>query len=102
MRGSGTLLDSERMRSLIRACRRNTDYIIIDSAPMALSSDAELMMTLADTVVLVVRQDWTDIRAVNDAADAVRASGTEFAGFVLNAFQEEHPHPGSGGRYGEY
>lgn len=101
VRGSGTLLDSERMRSLIRACRRNTDYIIIDSAPMALSSDAELMMTLADTVVLVVRQDWTDIRAVNDAADAVRASGTEFAGFVLNAFQKE-PFAQEGRRYGRY
>lgn len=89
VRGSGTLLDSDKMRSLIRACRKNTDYIILDTAPMALSSDAELMMTLADTVILVVRQDWTDIRAINDAADAIRASGTEFGGFILNAFQKE-------------
>lgn len=89
VRGSGTLLDSDKMRSLIRACRKNTDYIILDTAPMALSSDAELMMTLADTVILVVRQDWTDIRAINDAADTIRASRTEFGGFILNAFQKE-------------
>lgn len=89
VRDSGTLLDSDKMRSLISACRKKTDYIILDTAPMALSSDAELMMTLADTVILVVRQDWTDIRAINDAADTIRASGTEFAGFILNAFQKE-------------
>lgn len=101
VRGSGTLLDSDKMRSLIRACRKNTDYIILDTAPMALSSDAELMMTLADTVILVVRQDWTDIRAINDAADTIRASGTEFGGFILNAFQKE-PFAQESRGYGRY
>lgn len=101
VRGSGTLLDSDKMRSLIRACRKSTDYIILDTAPMALSSDAELMMALADTAILVVRQDWTDIRAINDAADTIRASGTEFAGFILNAFQRE-PFVQEGRGYGRY
>lgn len=101
VRGSGTLLDSDKMRSLIRACRKNTDYIILDTAPMALSSDAELLMTLADTVILVVRQDWTDIRAINDAADTIRASGTEFGGFILNAFQKE-PFAQENRGYGRY
>lgn len=101
VRNSGTLLDSDKMRSLIRACRKNTDYIILDTAPMALSSDAELMMSLADTVILVVRQDWTDIRAINDAADTIRASGTEFGGFILNAFQKEPLAQESRG-YGRY
>lgn len=56
---------------------------------MSLASDTELLMKLADTAVLIVRQDWTDIRAVNDAVDNIGQSGTDFSGFVLNVFQRE-------------
>lgn len=88
-RNSGGLLESPRMRNVLQACRKSMDYVILDTAPMALSSDAELLMKQADVGVLVVRQDWTDIRAVNDAADLIRQSGADFGGFILNAFHRE-------------
>lgn len=86
---SASLLASDRMKQLITACSGMVDYIILDSPPMAACSDAELLMGLADTAVLVVRQDWSDVRAVNDAVDVIRRSGTDFAGFLLNAFQKD-------------
>ncbi len=86
---SGGLLSSERMKQLLDACRDLTDYIILDTPPMAACSDAEILLGLADTAVMVVRQDWTDVRAINDAADVIRRSGTDFAGFILNAFRKE-------------
>ena len=78
------------------------DYIIIDCSPVAVAADAELWMHHVDTVALVVRQDRADVRVINDTVDLIWKSAGDFSGFVLNAFQEEQPHPGSGGRYGEY
>lgn len=56
---------------------------------MSVSSDAELMLKMADNAVLIVRQDWTDVRATNDASDTIRQTGVDFTGFILNAFLEK-------------
>ncbi len=89
VRNSGGLLESPAMRYILSASRDSMDYVILDTAPMALSSDAELLLKQTDLAVLVVREDWTDIRAINDAADLIRQSGADFAGFILNAFHKE-------------
>lgn len=101
IRNSGSLLDSDRMHMLINAFRKNMDYLVLDTSPMALSSDAQLLLRQADLAVLVVREDWTDIRAVNDTADVLRQSGTDFGGFVLNAFHRGLSLRRQGG-YGRY
>ena len=82
-------LDSDNMRRLLNSGRKIMDYIILDSSPMSLASDAELLMKMTDTVLMVVRQDWTDVRAVNDTVDNIRQAGADFAGFALNAFHRE-------------
>ena len=73
--------------------REEMDYIIIDSSPTAVSTDSEVWMQLADTVLLVIRQDWSDVRVINDTVDLVWQSDTDFAGFVLNAFRSEWTQP---------
>lgn len=98
---SGKYLDSAAMRELVQAAKKSVDYIVLDSSPMALSSDGELLLKLADAAVLVVRQDWTDIRAVNDTADNIRQTGVDFTGFILNIFHEETPLKNRG-TYGYY
>ena len=104
LKNSGGLLDSSKMKLLLKACRGSFDYIVLDTPPMALSSDAELLMKQVDLAVMVVRQDWTDIRVINDTADTIRKSGAEFAGFIMNAFHRELTLSGSGsyGNYGHY
>ena len=82
-------LDSMEMKALIDAGRKKMDYIILDTPPMSVSSDAELMLKMADNAVLIVRQDWTDVRAANDASDTIRQAGVDFTGFILNAFLKE-------------
>lgn len=77
------------MQKLVEYGRNSVDYLVLDSSPMSLASDTELLLKAADTVLLVVRQDWTDIRAVNDTVDNIKQSGTDFSGFVLNAFHSE-------------
>lgn len=86
---SARYLDSGNMKKLMENGKNSVDYLILDSSPMSLASDTELLIKAADTVLLVVRQDWTDIRAVNDTVDNIVQSGTDFSGFVLNAFHSE-------------
>ncbi|MBB5264194.1 capsular exopolysaccharide synthesis family protein [Catenibacillus scindens] len=103
MENSASLLSSDRMKKFLTACCGMVDYVIVDTPPMAACSDAELLMGLSDVAVLVVRQDWSDVRAINDSADAIRRSGIDFAGFVLNAFQKDFVIGHSAGAgYGSY
>ena len=100
---SGRILDSEKLEHLLEVCRLKADYVIIDSSPMGVTSDVEVLMKYADSVLLVVRQDWSDIRAVNDKADIVRQSRKDFSGFLLNAFHREPDlMDGTPGGYGYY
>ena len=44
---------------------------------------------MAQSAVMVVQEDWSDVRVINDTADMIWQSGCELAGFVLNAFRDE-------------
>lgn len=95
-------LKEERILGLLKEWKEEMDYIVIDCSPIAVSGDAEVWMAVVDTVLLVVREDWADVRSINDAVDLVRQAGTDFAGFVLNAFHREWTHSLAEGRYGRY
>lgn len=99
---AGKLLESERIEKLLAMCREHLDYVILDSTPLAVSSDAERLMRHADTVAYVVRQDWSDIRAINDQVDLARQCKKDFAGFILNAFYREISIGGESRYYGKY
>lgn len=86
---SGKWASSDKISQLLRHYRDKMDYIILDTSPMAVAVDAEYLMTEVDTVALVVRQDWTDIGSINEAADNIRQSKKDFAGFILNAFVDK-------------
>ena len=84
-----SLLDNLLSGSLTEEWKQEFDYVIIDCSPAAVSTDAEIWMSAADTVLLVVREDWADVRVINDTVDLIWQSGKDFAGFILNAFHKE-------------
>ena len=49
------VMESGELRQMIHRYRAQMDYIILDTAPLALVSDTEEMARLADTTILVVR-----------------------------------------------
>lgn len=83
------VLTTANLKCLMEECRDEVDYVIVDCPPVSVAADAEVWMQAADTVLLVVRQDWSDVRAVNDTVDLAWQSCGDFTGFVLNAFREE-------------
>ena len=80
-------LTSERMRRLIDEAREVFDWVVIDTPPVGLLTDAALLSSMADGVVLVVKAESTPhdmvVRAVN-AIGRERVIGT-----VLNRAMEQ-------------
>jgi capsular exopolysaccharide synthesis family protein len=75
-------LSSLRMRHIIDEARDAFDWVIVDTPPVGLLSDASLLSAMVDGVVLVVKANATPYDLVQRAIDAV---GRErVLGVVLN------------------
>lgn len=80
-------LSSERMRRIIREARDAYEWVIVDTPPVGLLSDASLVSSMADGVVLVVRAGVTHYDLVQRATEAVGRS--RILGVVLNSVSAE-------------
>jgi capsular exopolysaccharide synthesis family protein len=80
-------ITSERMRRLVEEAREVFDWVIIDTPPVGLLTDASLLASMADGVLLVVKAESTPFDLVNRAVDAL---GRErMLGVVLNRAREQ-------------
>ncbi len=84
---STELITGDSMGKLIQKLGR-MDHIIIDSPPMGPFPDAIALADIADSSILVVRQDTTPSRDLNDAVDDLRSAKAEFLGCILNDMNE--------------
>ena len=102
-RNAAELLSSESMARLVAAVRKTMDYIVIDSPPIGMFADGDMLADLADDALLVVRQDVVSAGDINDAADAIAQGKARFLGCVLNNMQSFSLfHRLSGYGYGSY
>jgi protein-tyrosine kinase len=97
-----SVLTSDRMRRVLEDASRAFDWVIIDTPPVALLTDAKLLASLVDTVLLVVRAGVTPLNAIKTASAAV---GRErILGVVLNCADEalrEHAYRYYGSAYAD-
>jgi capsular exopolysaccharide synthesis family protein len=78
------MLDSERMRQLVKRWREEFDTVIIDSPPVIGMSDAVILSTMADSVVLVVRARQSRRQEVNRALEILRTGSARLSGIIIN------------------
>jgi capsular exopolysaccharide synthesis family protein len=81
------LLDSDRMRDLIAGWRKEFDYVIIDAPPVIGLSDAVILATMTDTVILVVRAKQSRRQDFSLAQEILESVGANIGGAVINDFQ---------------
>jgi len=79
-------LTADRARRLIDEAREVFDWIIIDTPPIGLLTDASLVSSLADGVILVVKAGSTPFDMVNRAVEALGRD--RLMGVVLNRATE--------------
>ncbi|MDR0889422.1 MAG: polysaccharide biosynthesis tyrosine autokinase [Oscillospiraceae bacterium] len=77
-------LTADSFRPVFAILRKKFSFIIIDSSPLRLFMDSEVVSDAADASVLVVRQDDMPAIAINDAIDSLTDCKAKFLGFVLN------------------
>jgi hypothetical protein len=73
------------------ALRWNFDYVLIDCAPPALSSDAVTLAPLVDGVSIVVKAGQTRRGQIQRCQQTIEGAGGKFLGFILN--QRQYPVP---------
>jgi capsular exopolysaccharide synthesis family protein len=94
-----SVLSGDRMRRVLEEAAARFEWVIIDTPPVALLTDAHLLAALVDSVVLVVHAGQTPLPAINTAIQAV---GRErILGVVLNRV-DAVLHPGVSTYYEQY
>ncbi len=81
------LLDSEPWRKCLREATSQYDQVIIDSAPILVASDALVVATSVDGVILVVRAKINSRGIAKRASLLLEDVGARVFGTVLNAVQ---------------
>ena len=77
------LLDSQRLKLLLKSLRDSYDYVVLDTAPLASVTDTRVAAGLADQVLFCVRWGETVVSAAEDSVQALRDVGVEPVGAVL-------------------
>ena len=76
------LLDSQRMKALIRSLKEDFDYVIVDSPPILHMADMNIITRIVDGLILVVRAGKTPKDIVVKAARSIQ--NANIVGIVLN------------------
>ena len=77
------LINSPKMNVLLDKLAEKYDYIIIDTPPVNIVTDALLMLDKVNGYVLSSRANYSNINNLNSAIDAIKNVGGEVFGVVL-------------------
>ena len=97
------LLSSNKMSSTLNSLTSVFDVIIVDLPPVTAVSDALILSKLVDGMIVVVRQEYCDRSAVNEAIRQLKFVDTKILGFVMTgADTQKKGYKRYGKSYGEY
>ena len=77
-------LASDKMRKLVEILERQVDYVIIDSAPAGLLTDAGILAQYAQGTVIVIKQDFAKISKIMEGMEHLSEGNVEIMGCVIN------------------
>lgn len=78
------LILSKHLQQLFEEASREYDYVLVDTPPVGLITDALLMMRHADATLFVVNTRFASKDHVNNAIEVLQANLAKNTGFVLN------------------
>ena len=91
------LLESEEMKNLIEELKKYYDYVIIDTPPILVISDALALTPIVDGAVLVCRHEVSYVSDISRAISTLRFSKANILGVIVNDYKDSHV-----GKYGGY
>ena len=78
------LLDTEEMDNLINELKSNFDYVIIDSPPITVVSDAQILSAKVDGIIVVVKAEQTKKDKLNLCRKLITNVNGNIIGGILN------------------
>lgn len=81
------LLESEEMKNLMDELRKRYDYVIIDTPPVLLISDALALTKITDGTVLVCRHQVSYVSDIARALDSLSFAKANVLGVVVNDYK---------------
>jgi len=90
------ILSSNAFAELLKKLSERYDRIIIDSPPVGLVTDAQILAAVCDTTLLVLRAEKSTRKHSQQARDSLQSVGGHILGAVVNSVSRKH------GRYGYY
>ena len=96
------LLSSEYFRKLMEILKKVADFVIIDTPPSAVVSDASIIAKNVDGCLFVVRQDYAKLDSLQEGMDMMSGTGAHVVGTVLNGTEASVFSGGYGYGYYQY
>lgn len=90
------LLGSDAMKLFLEASAENYDYVFLDTPPVGVVTDSQLMNDIIAGLVFVVRENSTTHPDVQSALEKIELANGKALGFV-----KTFCHKGKSGRYGK-
>jgi capsular exopolysaccharide synthesis family protein len=90
------ILNSKIFVEMLKNFSKQYDRIIIDSPPVGLVADAQILAAVCDTTLLVLRAEKSTRKHSQQARDSLLSVGGHLLGAVVNNVSRKH------GRYGYY
>lgn len=95
-------LSSDAFRSMIEQLKAMADFVIIDTPPSAVVSDAAIIAKYTDGCLFVVKQDYAKLDSLQEGMDMMNGTGTHVVGTVLNGTEASVFSGGYGYGYYQY
>lgn len=96
------LLSMKITEEIIDGLREEFDYIIIDTAPASVVTDASVIAGFADAAILVVRADCSPMSRIRMSIEDIDQNGAEIVGCVFNGDNSAKIRGNRYGKYGKY
>ena len=92
------LIGSDRMRKLLDACEEEFDYVIIDTPPITVVTDAVLFNSNVSGYIIATRSEYSNINKLSECVSSLEKVGAEIFGIVLSDVKLKK----DSGRYSRY
>lgn len=84
------LLSSEQFKKLLEKLAKDYDYIIIDTPPVNVVSDAMVMKDSINGILLVLRYGITTYADLNNSMKQIELADASLFGFIMNEVKHNH------------
>lgn len=93
------LLGSEQMKNVLQRAKEQYDYVLIDTPPVMPVTDALIVSSFVDGMILVIASAEVKVEMARDVKNQLVNAGANILGVVLNKVRSEHHGYGYGYYY---